>query len=489
MSRFLLSLLVVLAWNCTSPVNAELTIIEDYEGQQGLAVHRLTITPAAEPVPALKHRFVVPLHKRKPGNAATHYLRSLGESSGPGIRWSRLKDQYGEQVYDWCDLDIPMNEIPMKEFRQVAQSFGHYVDLYIRQASECRECVWGLEEMDLRGPEAIAFLLPDIQESRALGQGLMLLSRLSTFERRYEDSIDYIRMNYQLGRDFGKQRFLVCQLVGFAEVGQANQSVIELISAPDSPNLYWALSELPRPVVPMRESMNLEMSLGLRMFPALLDVEEKEHSAQEWTRLVQTTINDLNAASGLLEGAIIPKDKTLAQVTTAGLALFVYPAAKQRLIDSGESSDEVEAMSVSQVLLIDTAREFQKIADDMEKWTFVPYQQRRKIRFPNRSFEDGFGPLLADLLLPATAAAYTAQMRVQWQIDALRAVEALRMHAAATGSLPKSLDEVTVVPVPRNPITEKNYEYRLDGNTAVLDLPFSDGMPGIAWRFELTLAD
>ena len=62
------------------------------------------------------------------------------------------------------------------------------------------------------------------------------------------------------------------------------------------------------------------------------------------------------------------------------------------------------------------------------------------------------------------------------------------MHAAQTGRLPKSLDEIKVVPVPENPATGKVFEYRLDDDTAILELPFRDGFPGTAWRFEITLA-
>ena len=80
-------------------------------------------------------------------------------------------------------------------------------------------------------------------------------------------------------------------------------------------------------------------------------------------------------------------------------------------------------------------------------------------------------------------------MRTQWQMGALRVVEAIRMHAAEAGTMPRSLDEIKIVPVPLNPVTLAPYQYRLDGQTAVLDLPFSDGMPSVAWRFEITLAE
>jgi hypothetical protein len=79
-------------------------------------------------------------------------------------------------------------------------------------------------------------------------------------------------------------------------------------------------------------------------------------------------------------------------------------------------------------------------------------------------------------------------MRLDWQLNALQAIEAIRMHAAETGKLPQSLQEITIVPVPKNPATEQDYQYRLDGDTAILELPQSDGFTGVAWRYEITLA-
>ena len=72
--------------------------------------------------------------------------------------------------------------------------------------------------------------------------------------------------------------------------------------------------------------------------------------------------------------------------------------------------------------------------------------------------------------------------------EGLRRREAIRLHAAETGNLPASLDEVTVVPVPKNPVTNEDYAYRLDGDTAVLELPASDGFPNVAYRYEIILA-
>lgn len=486
--RILVSTLVgIVLLTCVASTHAELTVVEDAEGQQGLIVHRMTVTPAAEPVPALKYRFVVPLHERKPGNAATHYLRSFGEFS-PNDRWRRITDKYGEQVYDWYEYDTPVDELPMQEFREVAPMFQKLADNFIASASRCRHCDWGLHEMDLTGIEILNYRLSEAQESRAISRGLSLVSRLAIIDGRFEDAIEHIRMNYQLGQDISKQRFLVCSLIGMAEVGMANKSVIELISAADSPNLYWALSELPRPIIDMREALNLEMSFGLRMFPVLLDAETRTHTPEEWTRLLTTMVDDFTDSLESLGNSRFPRQTILAQLGATGMSLIVYPAAKQRLIDAGKSPQEVEAMPVSQVLILDTAREFKIAADNFEKWSFVPYHRMGKVALPDFTPADGFGKLLAHLLLPAVQAARTAQMRTQWQLDGLRVIEALRMHAAVAGEFPSTLDEIKVVPVPPNPITQGDFVYRLDGDTAMLELPFSDGMPGVAWRFEIQLA-
>ena len=43
------------------------------------------------------------------------------------------------------------------------------------------------------------------------------------------------------------------------------------------------------------------------------------------------------------------------------------------------------------------------------------------------------------------------------------------MHAAVNGGqLPDQLDEVTIVPVPNDPVTGRSFEYQRDGQTATL---------------------
>jgi hypothetical protein len=70
----------------------------------------------------------------------------------------------------------------------------------------------------------------------------------------------------------------------------------------------------------------------------------------------------------------------------------------------------------------------------------------------------------------AFAAALLAPARLDRELAIVRCIEALRLYAGAhQGKLPATLDEITEVSVPVNPLLEKPFGYHLDGEAAVLD--------------------
>ena len=79
-------------------------------------------------------------------------------------------------------------------------------------------------------------------------------------------------------------------------------------------------------------------------------------------------------------------------------------------------------------------------------------------------------------LLPALGKVYDATGRLDRHIAALRCVEAIRLHAAAHGGkLPSALSDITEVPVPMDPVTDRPFEYEVKGATARLTAPLQDG--------------
>lgn len=471
------------------PGQAELTVIKDADDQRGLTVFKMTVTSAAEPVPALKHRLTLRERELKPGNAATHYSRAFPEE-GVAAVWKRLEKQYGlDEPHLWYDQATLIDQLPMEKVRPAAASFQDIIDNFVAPGSERLDCDWGHGIItELRGPDIYAFRLPEIQSMRAISRSLMLVARVAVADRDYPQALNLLRMNYRLGENVAKSPFIVSGLVGLAICGMGNAAAIELIASPDSPNLYWALAELPRPLVDLRTSIRHELSFNVAIFPFMDSPETAQHSPKQWAQLLAEGLRSLEA----LQGGKPQLSEWQSQAAIAGLSLAAYPAAKQRLAASGMDAATIKAMPVGQVIAIDAAREFRRIADQMEKRLYVPFTQVKAIDSDDlRSggpLDGSFAKAAAQVMLPALESVRSAEVRLLWQLNALQTIEALRMHAAKTGKFPASLDEITAVPLPQNPATGKSYQYRLDGETAILELPSSDGFSGIAWRFEIKLA-
>lgn len=460
----------------------------------GVMMHyQLTVHPAPEPVPALKYRFTVLPHETKAGNAVTHYLRSYGENSLQG-RFKGMENRFGDEIYDWPSLEIASSDLPLEKLKAFSEIFDGYVDGFIRPATVCRDADWDLAEEELSGKEMITYLLPSIQQTRSISRALMVRTRLAIAEGRFEDAVEHIKMNYRLAQTVSKMKFLVCSLVGIAEVGMGLNSTIDMIGAPNSPNLYWALAEYPNPLIDMRDTMRLEMSLGLRFIPEFENIESASYTEEEWNRIYKNSIDSVYKIQDLISQQSGMNDsKTPPMSALTGISS--YTNAKKRLIAGGYDEQVVNEMAVGQVLMLDGKFEYQRIANDIEKllYTDLSYaeflvESREAESQSAPSGVPALGKLLAEQLLPATVQVKSAQFRLNWQRRGLQAVEAIRMHAAETGKLPKTLSEIQVVHVPKNPLTGQPFVYRLNGDTAILDMPHSDGMPGFAQRFEIKLA-
>lgn len=491
-SILLLIASVSLVVSASRVARAEISIVKIPE-EDDLEVIRLTVTPAAAPMPAFKYRLVTPDLDLHPGNAAPFYYRAFIELSGP---LQRTRKDFGEDEFDsW--IRIPLGELPLDKVRKAESQLSWIIDQHIVQATSLRNCDWQLNVESLRGPDTISFLLPEFQESRQLGRLLLLRTRLQIAERRYQDAIDTMRMNYRLAVDTANVPLFVCGLVGIAEAELANGALRELIAQPDSPNMYWALAELPQPLVELGPAMRFEMGIGPRIFPFIHHAESTERAPEEWNRLYREAVQDFAKVGDTRFGQLSPH---AAGVVGTGYALVGYPHAKRWLIEQGFDREHVEQMAVGQVIAIYSERIYQQFADELETLWYMPFWESRIRQAQAYKQLQNASPLggsenreilpIADSLLPALVSARGAQVRLEREIAAMQVIEALRMYAAAhDGKLPESLDDIHEVPVPMNPATGKSFEYRLDEETAIIALPPSDGLYPSNRRFEIRIAD
>jgi hypothetical protein len=505
--RFVSLFVSVAAGSLLPAARADVAYERIKDGNREIEVVRMTVTPAAEPVPAFRHRLLAREVDLKTGNAVPFYYRALAEMR-PAMKTIRDKfDKDGEfsSWYSTGDTSTPIAKLPLEKVREADQMFDPIYRHHLLPAFERSDCDWGLGVRELRGIDVVNFLLPEFQDSRELARLMGLRTRLAIAERRYDDAIAVMENQYRLGHDVATVPFLVCGLIGIAIDSMNNGIMLDLIANPGTPNMYWALTELPQPLVDLQPAARFEMDFGPRMFPFIDAAETAEHAPEEWNRLFTSAVRDFAKISGELvsmqggESDIPRLDEIKAGIAATGLGLIGYTHAKEQLVTQGMDQNRVEKMAVGQVLAIYTERICRQFTDEYEKLWYLPFAEAKQAsqalnaKLRNANFIHGSDadrellPIVT-LLMPAIQAVRSAQVRLERDVASLRVVEALRMYAADhDGKLPKTLDEITAVPIPPNPATGNSFEYRLDGTTAVLELPPSDGL-NFSRRFEIQIA-
>ncbi|HET6327999.1 MAG TPA: hypothetical protein VFG04_25170 [Planctomycetaceae bacterium] len=460
----------------------------------------LSVDPAAEPRPALRYSFMTPLGQRKPGNAAPFYYRAIlayvairGRSSG-----AQGHPNLDARVDAWAQT--PLEKFPKDEVRKALQGFRAFDDL--REAASRERCDWDWRLQDIEGPKSFEFILEEIQQSRGLARCLAVKARLEIAEGRYDDAIETFRIGYQLGRDVSTTPIIIPGLVGVAVTNLLDDQVHALMAAKGSPNLYWALTELPRPLIDLRPAAEFEVNFPARIFPFLKDPEQAQHSPEQWAELVSRAYLTLNRLA-----SDQPRDESYdwqTRLSATALALRGYTQAKRNLIAAGFDATKIEQMPVGQVIAVDEARLCRYVASESLKWTFLPYPEgwpRLKQADSDLIRDHYLGPALTSrevipinsLLLPAIRGAIEAMIRRDISTAADRAIEAIRMQAAQNGGkLPGSLAEISVVPVPANPRFGTPFPYRVEGDKAILEVRRATQAPQPMqesdYLFEITIA-
>jgi hypothetical protein len=437
------------------------------------------LAPQAEKKPAssLAYRLLPDPLDQVEGNAAPSWLRAMMEARSVRYKWT-------EQQWNWSDYDkVPLDKLPLKEVK--AALLAHATALRrADQAALCTHCDWN---RPLPTIQNLSTDLPlgEIQGMREIAHLLALRCRVELAERNYEAALRTLQTGFTLARHVASS-LLLEDLVGIAIASIMLSRIEEWVQIPGSPNLYWALTDLPRPLFDMRRSTRIELSTLYRSYPELRELKKKKLTGEQAQRLVAKVLDSFGQCGPEVPGWM----KTMG---TAVLAIKYYPAAKKALIAGGRTAKEVEAMPKVQVVAIYYLEEYDRTRDEILKWLAVPPWQGlaglQKVEEDNRKRADE-GNMLIRLLMPAIAKVHGAHLRLGRHLAGLRGAEALRRHMATNGQLPAKWADVTIVPGPLDPFTGKGLDewYKLDGAKAVLDMPPPPRMPpSIGRRFQVTV--
>ncbi|MFB0554627.1 MAG: hypothetical protein ACETWQ_15095 [Phycisphaerae bacterium] len=426
---------------------------------KSVEVRTLSLVPAAEPVPAMSYRLLPRYLDQKTGNAALLYY------SAAALCPDGDSEDIQEKINDWRDL--PVDQLDRKEVEKALSSFSNCFH-QIKLAAQRTYCQW---EMPLE--DGFAMQLPHLSTFRRIIMAMQLQIRLKIADGQTDQALEMLQHGLYMGRSIAEGPTVIQDLVGVAVTALLLKEVEGLMQMPDSPNLYWALTALPDPMIDMHSSLEYEREMLFLEFPQLRNLESEVLAPAQVSAIISDFMNKVQTLSGGMS------DMPFKRLLPVGWVMMHYSDAKEYLARKGYSQERIEALPAAQAVLIYQKLEYQEILDSLFKWFELPYDQAQphlkkgEQRLNDHISTKGIKANLFCTLLPALYKIAFLQARLDRNIALLRTIEAIRMFAADhSGQLPGSLAEITAVPIPADPVTGKDFIYqRIDARNARLEAP------------------
>jgi hypothetical protein len=434
--------------------------------------YTLTVAPATAPTPPLKYQLLPDPREALPGNSAALYYRTEAmfvENS------ALLKELRLSHWYEWPSM--PLKDLPLAELEKgvnMARHFIHELEVAARQ----RDCDWNLRGRE----EGFALLIPDVQGFRMFGNVLAVKARLHIARGQYPEAIKALQTGYALGFNMGKGPSLIHMLVGMAIVQIMDQQLETLMQQPDAPNLFWAIQTLPRQPFDVKPALLEESQWLERMWPFLWRLDKGVLSAEEIQDGMQQ-LDDRMKSFNLVESP-------LKNVARSAAIVALHDPAKTWLLENGYKKETVTAMNPIQAVTLYAYKRFRLADDEWMAWALAGETESSNPGMKAAREKVGEAGMILDRLyfsgllrgltdgnfVPQLDKINNAMLRVERRFVGLATVEALRLHAAKNkGKWPEKLDEITVVPVPLDPLTRKPWEFEREGEWIKLTSPLAPG--------------
>jgi len=406
---------------------------------------QLTVHPAAEPKPALKYQLLPEVRELKPGNPVQWYMRCFMEQRNFFFR----KDVVAERAKQ---RTMPLKDLPAEGLRDYGGNALTQADWGARLDTPDWQV---LDRVHTDGPD---LRLPELGPLRELAGALQVRFRGEVARRDFDDAIRTAKTMFALARHLGESPASAANRLGLTIADMTLDTLTEMVQQPGCPNLYWALTDLPCPLVELRKGAQGDRTLADTELRTLREAALTDADMEEVVSRISGRAGFARVQAGK------PPRNLRAELAARVKDADAVSAARQRLIDAGVGKEAVAGVSALQVLLLDEKRAFEVRRDDEMKLLSLKLWEIDAPVVQKKGASEG---LFTDLL-PQLGEARRAQGRLEQRVAILRHVEALRIYAAAhAGKMPEKLADAGV-PLPDDPFTGKPFSYTLDGTTAKL---------------------
>lgn len=441
--------------------------------QPGPRVVKMTLHPTAPSIPAMKYALLPEVRDLHQGNAAVNYHRTRSPE------WEHVLVRYPDYAHFHEWLDLPLADVPLDRIK------GGVIGNMLKEldiAARTEHCDFQmLPRIREEGP---ALLIPDMQGFRSMVVLLALRSRAEMRDGKLDRAVQSFQTGMAMSKHIGETPTLITYLIGVACANVTLDRIEEFVQQPGAPNLYWPLTDLPRPLIDIRRPLQGERVLIDSLFPEIRQALQEPRSGPIPAHKLRATLEKL-AMMGIRHDSVV----------SAATMASTYPRAKKFLIDQGRSAEDIAALPVTQVALMYSVAQYDRWTDESYKLNNLPYwvagpqakELHKQWQASASDYRSTLGPIVS--LWPVGS---STKARLQRRVDLLRCVEAVRLYAAAhKGALPATLEEIREVPIPEDPFTGKAFRYIIAGNRATLEAPPPPGEEASdynAIRIEITLA-
>ncbi len=219
-------------------------LVTSLRADEPITVIKLSVQAQPAPRPALKHQLLPELRDVQQGNPVPAYYKCFMEQQPFYFNKESVENREKWQ-------NCPLSELP--------NDLVDYGGVSLRQADYAARldaCDWqALNQLKAHG---VMLLLPDLQQLRMLAAALKVRYRAQVKAGKFDEAIRTQQTMNALSRHLGEHPTLIGNLVGMAIANMAVGPFEEMIQQPGCPNLYWALTQLPSPLVEIRNGLRGE---------------------------------------------------------------------------------------------------------------------------------------------------------------------------------------------------------------------------------------
>lgn len=452
-------------------------------GQGQTATVALTITPRAVGTSPFRYTLLPPLQEQKDGNAVLLYYRA---NAPHGFLSWYYQNKWEQRLQKWLELpyadaarkgqpstlhvkpsdDLP-SELPAPTFEDVTGTLGFENVLEeLHQAARRTYAEWEL--LDRVKTNGYYLAVPELNSFQAFSSLLRAKARLEVMNGRHERAVYTLQTGFGTAQHLSRAPLLFTTMLG-SSIGDSMCRVIEeQVQTESAPNLYWALSDLPRPLLDTRPGFQGDQIALGQVFPEMNQFEQRVYTPEQMRLLADRFT------------------KMMHQHDLPEQVLRAYPAAKAWLLAQGKPADVVEAMPALQTVVLHARHRAGEVYDEIRKASLLPPAEAfARLAVLRQSFnrwketnDPGYG--LGFRFMEHYPRALWQQVHLDRRIALLRCVEALRHHAAIhQNQFPAAWDDVRDLPVPQDPFTGRPFVYERRGDRARITV--AAGPAGWPW--------